>query len=74
MKSEVFSKKPKEAMKVIYKILKATKATDCGLDQTSACNAVRKTAENCYFCYIFPFSRFRARTISPAECSHNSSR
>ena len=40
-----FKKSTKEAMRVIYEVIKATKTTDCGLGLTSACNVVRKTAE-----------------------------
>ena len=45
----LFKKNTKEAMAVIYEVIKATKATDYGLDLTSACSAVRKTAEKRLF-------------------------
>ena len=38
-----FQKSTKEAMKVIYEVITATKTTDCGLGLASACNAVQKT-------------------------------
>lgn len=38
-----FKKSTKEAMKVIYEVITATKTTDCGLGLASACNAVQKT-------------------------------
>ena len=49
-----FKKSTKEAMKVIYEVIKATKMTDCGLALTSACNAVHKTAEKLFLLLLFP--------------------
>ena len=49
-----FKKSTKEAMKVIYEVIKATKMTDCGLALVSACNAVHKTAEKLFLLLLFP--------------------
>lgn len=49
-----FKKSTKEAMRVIYEVIKATKTTDCGLGLTSACNAVRKTAEKLLLLLLYP--------------------
>ena len=49
-----FKKSTKEAMRVIYEVIKATKTTGCGLGLTSACNAVRKTAEMLLLLLLYP--------------------
>ena len=49
-----FQKSTKEAMKVIYEVITATKTTDCGLGLASACNAVHKTAEKLLLLLLFP--------------------
>ena len=41
-------------MRVIYEVIKATKTTGCGLGLTSACNAVRKTAEKLLLLLLYP--------------------